>query len=175
MLVTQIYIMLPYRAQVNNSQPFIMDLMSKKLSAFVILAALLGFGVFSLFGSHHMAFSQHQECAQVLGSADCATSAQDPSNTCAEFTLTVLKKFSQSLPLAQKSFLAVLGAVLLLILVTPIQGWLENYRKFILTRRRLRLASNNFILRFFKQLGNWLSLLEKNMPALAFSMAQGRT
>lgn len=151
------------------------DTSNKQLVSAIILTALIGFGVFSLFGYHHMVFSQHQECAQVLGSADCATSAQDPSNTCAEFTLTVLKKFSQSLPLAQKSFLAVLGVGLLLGLATPIQGWLENYRKFILTRRRLRLASDNFILRFFKQLGNWLSLLEKNMPALAFLMAQGRT
>lgn len=143
----------------------VMRAMSKKFSALVILAALIGFGVFSLFGYHHIAFAEHQQCAQVLSSGACTNGSQDTSGTCAEFTLTILKKFSQSLPWAQKSFLAVLAASGLLLAVL-VGGWPESRRVFLVIRKSLRLAGDNFIARFFKQLGNWLSLLEKMEPSL---------
>ncbi len=136
----------------------------KHVIAALALTSLLGLGLFSF---HHMAFSGHKVCGESTQNKECVVPAVDPSTFCLEYTLTMFNKFKQSAPAFYKSVLSLLGLVLFL-LVWNIKIWAKKKLQFYNQRKLEEHSEDNYIFRFIKTLGYWLSLLQKVDPVLQF-------
>lgn len=139
----------------------------KKLpKAFIIalIGIVFGVGIFGASLVHSEKLMEEHSTASVCHTQDCENQGSNP--ICASSCLSAFENSMQTLP----PNLLYLAVFIFITSIFFIAGW-NFVRKNIFYNLKLfiRKSRERFILSYFAQLGNWLTLFGKRDPSLVFA------
>ncbi len=139
----------------------------KKLPTSLIIALIgivFGIGIFGVSIVHQERLMEDHNKASVCRAQDCENHGTDP--ICVSSCLSAFENSMQTLP----ANLLNSALFILIFSIFFVVGW-NFVRKNSLSNLKLfiRQSQERFILSYFSQLGNWLTLFGKRDPAIIFA------